>query len=55
MVLGWHYPSDVLGGLLVVGAWGFAALAWLRFRSDRDRASSDPRPRARARLAVSTD
>ncbi len=27
MVLSWHYPSDVLGGLLVVGAWAFASLA----------------------------
>ena len=23
VVLGWHYPSDVLGALLVVGTWGF--------------------------------
>ncbi len=38
VILGWHYPSDVLGGLLVVGAWGFAALAWLRLRAGRDRA-----------------
>ncbi len=37
VVLGWHYPSDALGALLVVGAWGFAALAYLRLRSDRDR------------------
>ncbi|HEY2052669.1 MAG TPA: phosphatase PAP2 family protein [Solirubrobacterales bacterium] len=55
VILGWHYPSDVLGGLLVVGTWGFAALAWLRIRSGRDRAPSTrehPRPR---HLAVSTD
>jgi len=30
MALGWHYPSDVLGGILVASAWGFAALAALR-------------------------
>lgn len=55
VVLGWHYPSDVLGGLLVVGTWGFAALAWLRIRAARDRAArtqEQPRPR---HLAVSTD
>jgi membrane-associated phospholipid phosphatase len=26
-----HYPSDVLGGVLVAAGWGFAALAGLRF------------------------
>jgi membrane-associated phospholipid phosphatase len=30
MALSWHYPSDVLGGILVAGGWGFAALAGLR-------------------------
>jgi membrane-associated phospholipid phosphatase len=30
MALAWHYPSDVLGGILVAAAWGFAALAALR-------------------------
>jgi membrane-associated phospholipid phosphatase len=30
LVLGWHYPSDVLGGVLVATAWGFAAVAGLR-------------------------
>jgi membrane-associated phospholipid phosphatase len=30
VVIGAHYPSDVLGGLFVVGAWGFAAVAALR-------------------------
>jgi membrane-associated phospholipid phosphatase len=33
VVLGWHYPSDVLGAFLVVGAWGFGAVAYLRRRS----------------------
>lgn len=31
LVLNWHYPSDVVGGILVAGAWGFAVLASLRF------------------------
>jgi membrane-associated phospholipid phosphatase len=30
MALDWHYPSDVLGGILVAAGWGFAALAGLR-------------------------
>jgi membrane-associated phospholipid phosphatase len=30
MALDWHYPSDVLGGILVSAGWGFAALAGLR-------------------------
>jgi membrane-associated phospholipid phosphatase len=55
VILGWHYPSDVLGGLLVVGGWGFAALAWLRFRAGRDRATAAHGPSRRGHLAVSTD
>jgi membrane-associated phospholipid phosphatase len=31
LVLNWHYPSDVVGGIFVAGAWGFAVLASLRF------------------------
>lgn len=30
VVLGWHYPSDVLGGMLVATGFGFGALAGLR-------------------------
>lgn len=30
VVVGWHYPSDVLGGILVAAGWGFAALAAMR-------------------------
>lgn len=55
VILGWHYPTDVLGGLLVVGAWSFAALAYLRLRSGRERAAearARPRPR---HVVVSTD
>jgi membrane-associated phospholipid phosphatase len=35
VVAQWHYPSDVIGGLLVASAWGFAALAALRARERR--------------------
>ncbi len=30
LVLTWHFPSDVLGGILVASGYGFAALAVLR-------------------------
>jgi membrane-associated phospholipid phosphatase len=30
MVLAWHFPSDVLGGILVASGWGFAVLALRR-------------------------
>jgi membrane-associated phospholipid phosphatase len=31
LALNWHYPSDVLGGILVASSWGFAALALMQF------------------------
>jgi membrane-associated phospholipid phosphatase len=55
VILGWHYPSDVLGGLLVVGTWAFAALAWLRARAGRDRATSTQEHRRPRHLAVPAD
>lgn len=30
VAIGWHYPSDVLGGILVAASWGFAVLALRR-------------------------
>lgn len=30
VALAWHYPSDVLGGVVVASAWGFAVLVALR-------------------------
>src|SRR5207237_6468526 len=30
VALGWHYPSDVLGGFIVAAAWSAAAVAVLR-------------------------
>ncbi len=37
VALEWHYPSDVLGGILVAAGWGFAALAACRALEDRGR------------------
>ena len=46
IALEWHYPSDVLGGILVAAGWGFAALAACRiFEGDGrsvDRVRSGP-------------
>ena len=36
IALEWHYPSDVLGGILVAACWGFAALAALRLARPLD-------------------
>ncbi|MGC1166503.1 MAG: phosphatase PAP2 family protein [Solirubrobacterales bacterium] len=36
MVLAWHFPSDVLGGVLVASGWGFAVLAARRAASGND-------------------
>lgn len=35
LTLNWHYPSDVLGGYLVAGAWTLAAIAALGFAAAR--------------------
>ena len=32
VVIAWHYPSDVIGGILVAAGWGFAVLAALTGR-----------------------
>jgi len=55
VILGWHYPSDVLGALLVVAIWGLCAVAYLRRRHQRDVAIRARRPSRKRRLAVSTD
>ncbi len=50
IALQWHYPSDVLGGILIASGWGFAALAALRFSRRRDRA---PEVQTSSRFAIS--
>lgn len=42
VVLDWHFPSDVAGGILVAGGWGFAALAGLRASRPPRRAGHVP-------------
>ena len=55
VVIQWHYPSDVLGGLLVVASWTFAAIAALRWIGPgrRDSAASGEGEAASSRFAVS--
>lgn len=35
LTLGWHYPSDVLGGFLVASAWTLTAVAVLSWAAER--------------------
>ncbi len=51
MVLGWHYPSDVLGGILVACGWGFAVLAGRRAVAG---GGSSPQSQVSSRAAIST-
>jgi membrane-associated phospholipid phosphatase len=47
VALDWHFPSDVLGGILVAAAWGFGALAALRATESATlRRSAQPARRA---------
>ncbi len=50
LTLQWHFPSDVLGGILVASSWGFAVLAALRIA---ERASSPQSAQASSRAAIS--
>jgi membrane-associated phospholipid phosphatase len=45
VVIGWHYPSDVLGAYLVVSCWGFAILAAMRAIAPRSPRSVEVSPR----------
>jgi len=54
VVLHRHFPSDVVGGVLVVGAWSFAALAALRATEADDAAGRAPaQPPSSSRAAIS--
>jgi membrane-associated phospholipid phosphatase len=50
MVLAWHFPSDVLGGILVASGWGFAVLA---LRRVAEGGGASPRAQASSRPAIS--
>ena len=40
VVISWHYPSDVIGGILVAAGWGFAVLASTRAVEPRERSGA---------------
>lgn len=48
LVLGWHFPSDVLGGFLVAGSWVCLAVAalWASEARTRSRPAAAPEPHA---------
>jgi membrane-associated phospholipid phosphatase len=51
--LGWHYPSDVLGGFLVAGTWTLLGIAGLSILEERGRERlPDARPARRASFSV---
>jgi membrane-associated phospholipid phosphatase len=50
MVLAWHFPSDVLGGILVACGWGFAVLA---LRRAAEGGGAGGRAQASSRSAIS--
>ncbi|MFN8173740.1 MAG: phosphatase PAP2 family protein [Solirubrobacteraceae bacterium] len=51
LVLGWHFPSDVLAGYLVAGTWALAVLAALWALPSRARAAAGGRARIEATIA----
>lgn len=53
MVLDWHFPSDVLGGILVAGGWGFGVLAVKRAVAGGGEAGADG-VQTSSRPAIST-
>ncbi len=45
VVIGWHYPSDVLAGFLIAAGWGFAVLAAMRAIAPRSPRAAGVNPR----------
>jgi len=52
LTLGWHYPSDVLGGFLIACTWTLAVGSGLLVVQARDERPARPRPRPRSRISV---
>jgi membrane-associated phospholipid phosphatase len=48
VMLGWHFPSDVVGGFLVATAWGLTAMAAVRYANERWPRKGTMRKAARA-------
>ena len=52
IALGWHYPSDIVGGYLVATAWCLVTLAGLRMADARWPEAGTLRAKARVRVAT---
>jgi membrane-associated phospholipid phosphatase len=52
VVIGWHFPSDVLGGILVAAGWGFAVLAAIRAIAPPQPAGGGPQLSSPAAISV---
>lgn len=52
LLLGWHFPSDVVGGFLVAAVWAALAVAWLRAERQPDAVTLGPVRRLRAGVIV---
>jgi len=53
LALAWHYPSEVLAGILLAGAWGLTALGFLARHEPADPATWTPRaPRSAIALGA---
>src|SRR6201999_3106544 len=51
--LGWHYPSDVLGGVLVAGTWTLVGIAGLSiFEARRGASPAETSPAVRPSFSV---
>jgi membrane-associated phospholipid phosphatase len=52
LVLGWHFPSDVIGGFLVAGLWTAVAVAAVEFADKRWPPRAEPAGRGPSPLSV---
>lgn len=52
LILGWHYPSDIVGGFLLATIWSLVLLAGLRFAAVRWPAHGGMRLAARRAIAL---
>lgn len=48
VLLGWHFPSDVIGGFLIAALWAAGAVGWLRWAGAREAGTVAPVPLVRA-------
>jgi len=52
LTLGWHYPSDVLGGFEMASSWALLVVGLVRLHEARRLAATQQAPRSRPRCSV---